>query len=542
MSAILVIGGYGGFGGRLSRRLAAAGHAVLVAGRRAEAAERFCAGLPSCRPVVFDRRSDPAPLLARLRPALVIDAAGPFQNSSYQVPSACIAASVPYLDLADGRNFVTGIGMLDASAHAAGVPVLSGASSVPALSDAVVRHLVAGLDRVSAIELTISASNRATAGRSVAAAILGTVGQPIRLWRSGRWRTAHGWQEPRRERITLTGGRSIGSRWVALADVPDLDLLPERVAGRPAVTFRAGTELFVQNAALWLASWAVRWGWLRSLSGLAGTLLPLQRLTARLGTDRSGMVVRVFGWRGAERLERRWTLIARHGDGPKIPTLAAALLAERVLAGRVGAGARDAGQELSLADFVESFAALAVDQETREIACAEPLYRRVLGERFSVLPPAVASLHSVLRDGGADGHAVVTRGRHPLARLVARTMRFPPAGEHPLHVAFEERGSVERWTRDFGGRRFTSRLSQRGEQLVERFGPLRFRFDLPADKRGLRMVMRGWSFAGLPMPLALAPRSDAKEWEEHGAFHFHVDIALPLIGPVVRYRGWLRLV
>ncbi len=410
MSAILVIGGYGGFGGRLSRRLAAAGYAVLVAGRGAKAAERFCAGLPGCRPVVFDRRSNPAPLLAHHRPALVIDAAGPFQDSGYGLPAACVAAGVPYLDLADGRAFVTGIDVLDVEARAAGVPVLSGASSVPALSGAVVRHLAAGLDRVSAIELAISASNRATAGPSVAAAILGTVGQPLRLWRGGRWRTAHGWQEPRRERMALTDGGSLGGRWVALADVPDLDLLPERVPGRPAVTFRAGTELTVQNAALWLASWAVRWGWVRSLGSLAGVLLPLQRLTAWAGSDRSGMTVRLFGWRGAERLERRWTLIARDGDGPEIPTLAAALLAERILTGHIEPGARGAGGELSLSDFEHALAELSTEQETREIAQPEPLYRVILGDRFNTLPPAVAALHSVLRDGGAEGRAVVTRG------------------------------------------------------------------------------------------------------------------------------------
>ncbi|MBX7483354.1 hypothetical protein [Qipengyuania qiaonensis] len=33
MSLILVLGGYGGFGGRISRRLSDAGHEVVVAGR-----------------------------------------------------------------------------------------------------------------------------------------------------------------------------------------------------------------------------------------------------------------------------------------------------------------------------------------------------------------------------------------------------------------------------------------------------------------------------------------------------------------------------
>ncbi|MDB5685685.1 MAG: saccharopine dehydrogenase, partial [Rhizorhabdus sp.] len=44
MSRILVLGGYGGFGGRIARRLVAAGHEVLVAGRDPEKARAFCMG------------------------------------------------------------------------------------------------------------------------------------------------------------------------------------------------------------------------------------------------------------------------------------------------------------------------------------------------------------------------------------------------------------------------------------------------------------------------------------------------------------------
>jgi hypothetical protein len=162
------------------------------------------------------------------------------------------------------------------------------------LSGAAVRYLAAGMARVTAIDAAISASNRAAAGRSVATAILSSVGQPVPLWRGGRSVTGYGWQDMRREHFDLADGTSLGRRRVALADVPDLELLPERVAGHPAVMFRAGTELGFQNIALWLASWPIRW-FGGSLRPFARWLLPLQSLTATLGSDRSGMVVRVFG-------------------------------------------------------------------------------------------------------------------------------------------------------------------------------------------------------------------------------------------------------
>uniref|UniRef100_UPI002606E4AE saccharopine dehydrogenase NADP-binding domain-containing protein n=1 Tax=Sphingomonas bacterium TaxID=1895847 RepID=UPI002606E4AE len=108
----------------MSRRLAGRGHHVLVAGRSVEKARVFCAGLAGTEPVVADRDGDIDRLLADHRPDLLIDAAGPFQNSGHHVPLACIRAGVPYLDLADARDFVTGIGALDAAARGAGVAIV----------------------------------------------------------------------------------------------------------------------------------------------------------------------------------------------------------------------------------------------------------------------------------------------------------------------------------------------------------------------------------------------------------------------------------
>ena len=512
---------------------------MLVAGRSAQKAAAFCAKLAGTEPVVADRDGDIDRLLAEHRPDLLIDAAGPFQSSTYQVPLACARASVPYLDLADARAFVTGIASLDDVARAAGVAIVAGASSVPALSGAVARHLAEGLDAVRAVEISISASNRATSGRSVAAAILSYVGRPIRLWHGRRWMQGWGWQDLRRETFAIEGQPALTGRWLALADVPDHDLMPDMLPGRPAVTFRAGTDIALQTLGLWLLSWPVRWLRIRSLTRLAFVVPPLQRLTRFLGSDRSAMSVSVTGLAGGRSIERRWTLIADDGDGPEIPTLAAALLAEAVLAGTILPGARDAGRLLDLEQFEPLFASLSVQHRIVETRLPPPLYERVMGPRYASLPEAVREMHRVCADGGASGEAVVERGEGLAARLIARVMGFPPAGRYPLHVAFAERDGVETWTREFGPHSFESRLSERDGQLVERFGPLQFRFDLPSDDKGLAMELRGWSCLGIPLPMALAPRSRAREWQEDGRFRFDVPIALPLIGPVVHYTGWL---
>jgi hypothetical protein len=535
---VLVLGGYGTFGGRIAARGAAAGFEMLVAGRSLARAEAFCAGRERLVPVALD--GGLAETLARHRPFALVDAAGPFQGADHRVARTALAAGCHYLDIADGSAFVAGIGALDGEAKAAGLCAVSGASSLPALSGAAAARLAEGLDRVTAVEISLSASSRGTAGRSVTAAILSYIGRPVRLRRGGRWTRGFGWQGLRRFDFEVAGEPPLRRRLAALADVPDLALLPERLPGRPAVSFFAGTDASWHNLGLWLLSWPVRWRWLRRPERFAGLLSTLQHRTRGPGSLRSAFEIRLFGTAAGRRLERRWTLIADRGEGPEIPSLAVPLLLEKLAAGALAPGARDSGGLLTLEDFEPALATIAAAHAVTERILPPPLYERVMGECFARLPPAVRAMHEVLRDGGASGEARVTRGRNPIARLIASALGFPAEGSHRLHLAFAERDGLERWTRDFSGRAFSSELAERGGRLTERFGLLRFAFDLPSDAAGLRMVIRRWWLGPLPLPLFLAPRSEASEWEEGGRFHFDVPIALPLIGPLVHYRGWLE--
>lgn len=86
MSRILVLGGYGGFGGRISRRLAEAGYCVLVAGRSPSKAVAFCKTGPGLLPIVLDRENI-AEALVEHSPDLVVDASGPFQEMDLTIPA-----------------------------------------------------------------------------------------------------------------------------------------------------------------------------------------------------------------------------------------------------------------------------------------------------------------------------------------------------------------------------------------------------------------------------------------------------------------------
>ena len=355
---VLVIGGYGVFGQRLCARLLRGTAAeLLVAGRNADRAGAASNALKrqfpdqSIKPLAIDATAPLAETLKSLRPMLVINAAGPFQERDYRVAEACLAAGCHYIDLADGRDFVTGITRLDTAARAAGVLMVSGASSVPALSAAAVDHLRRGLTRLDSIAIGIAPGNRAPRGRAVVEGILGYSGKPLRVWQDGTWQRRFGWQDLRRR--SLPG---LGPRWFATCDVPDLALFPQRYAGVQSVTFQAGLELPLLHLGLWALTWPVRWGLIGGLRPLAGPLLALAKALERFGSDRGGMFVEVQGLDSRNRPRRRlWTLRAESGHGPTIPVVPAAILAARILRGEIPeSGARPCLDFFTLGEFQDS--------------------------------------------------------------------------------------------------------------------------------------------------------------------------------------------
>jgi len=56
----------------------------------------------------------------------------------------------------------------------------------------------------------------------------------------------------------------------------------------------------------------------------------------------------------------------------------------------------------------------------------------------------------------------------------------------------------------------------------------------------LHNITQCWSVFGVPLPRVLCPGGEVYEHAEDGRFNFHVDIKAPLIGRIVKYRGWLE--
>ena len=328
--SVVVLGGYGNFGRRVAAALATDNaYRVFVAGRDARKAAAVAAEIGgSAEPLAVDcHATDFAERLRRIAAKVVVHTAGPFQAQGYSVPRACIEARSHYVDIADGRAYVCGIGELDAAAKLNGTLIVSGASSLPALSSAVVDAMRARFSRIDAIEHGIS-SGAQPPGLATMEGVMGYVGKPFTRWESGAWKFVHGWQDIAVRRYPAP----IGVRWLANCDVPDLELFPERYTPVRSVVFHAGIGFAASTLAVWGASWLVRARLMKTLAAHAPLLHRVAGIIEPYGSKWSAMHVTVRGLDlDAKPAAHTWTLLAARDHGPNIPCFPAIALARKLL-------------------------------------------------------------------------------------------------------------------------------------------------------------------------------------------------------------------
>jgi saccharopine dehydrogenase-like NADP-dependent oxidoreductase len=312
---------------------------LLLGGRdagRATAAARAL-GLSVGQGVAVDAADgNLAGLLDKAGVDIVIHTAGPFQGQDYAVARAAIEAGCHYIDLADGRRFVAGIGALDELARARGVTVISGASSVPALSSAVVDRYLPQFRRLDSVEMGISSGARAP-GLATVRGVFSYGGKPFQYWKDGAWDAAYGWLDLRRHRFP----RPLGLRWLGSCDIPDLELFPRRYPTAGTISFQAGFASDPGHLVVWGLARLVRAGLLKSMAPFARPLNRISRWMEPVVSGQGGMFVRLSGT-GQDHRSRciTWNLLARRNHGPHIPCGASIALAGKLAAGaRLPAGA-----------------------------------------------------------------------------------------------------------------------------------------------------------------------------------------------------------
>ncbi len=359
MGKILILGGYGNFGKRIARALVAKRLPVIIVGRNTTKAKRLADELGNLATyAVFNVNLELASQLKSLAPAVVINTCGPFQNADYSIAQICIDHRIHYIDLADGRDFVSEIGTLDQAAKEAGVAVISGASTVPGLSSAVVEKYRSEFATIDTMIYGISPGQQAERGLATTKGIMSYVGKPLAPFK-GFKATAYGWQDIYRQKYP-----ELGNRWMANCEIPDLDLLPEKYnIGK--IKFSAGLELAPLHLGLWALSGLIRAGLPLNLPKRAKALLVASDWFNIFGSADGGMHVILSGTdhRG-EPHTRNWFIIAKNGDGPHIPTIPAIVLAEKLAMGKsVAAGARACVGLLTLEEYLlelKRFASISV--------------------------------------------------------------------------------------------------------------------------------------------------------------------------------------
>lgn len=172
---------------------------------------------------------------------------------------------------------------------------------------------------------------------------------------------------------------------------------------------------------------------------------------------------------------------------------------------------------------------------------ARSLYQRILGADFERLPASLRALHA--RDGVRRyaGEAEASRGAGWLSRLCGGIAGLPPAHAGAIEVEIDAGRHGETWIRRFGHGAMRSRLRERDGLIHERLGPMVFAFALELVDDGVIWRLRSVRALGVALPLSWFDGMRAHEFERDGRYRFDVRAALPGVGLLVHYRGWLTI-
>ena len=335
---VVVVGATGHFGGRICRRLLdQEGIDLIVTSRSADNANKLADQLASSSRIAvtgagLDQTSSTISAdLADLRPDIVIHTAGPYQGRDFAVATACIECGSHYVDLADSREFVSRFEDLNETARQRDLLLVSGASTLPGLSTAVVDHLRNRFRQIDAIRISIAPAHQTPRGPGTIAAVLSYCGVPFDVLTEGRWMTVHGWQD-----VTRQYYPNLGKRWSAACDVPDLSLLQDYVPGVQTVTFHAALEASWEQFVLWKMAWLTRMKLVRHWNRFVPFFHWASDNLIGLGGDEGGMCVALSGTGGAGKpFEVSWFLTARRNHGPEIPCSPALILTRKLAADEI---------------------------------------------------------------------------------------------------------------------------------------------------------------------------------------------------------------
>lgn len=360
MAKILIIGGYGNFGKRLAKNLALNyPYKIAIAGRSIERAKNLSTAIEKQynKHIDFysiDVASDTLPeKLQTISPHIVVNASGPYLYNSgnhdceknipqnYILAKTCAHLGIHYIDLADSRDYVFHFkSELHDLALKNNVSLVTGASSVPGLSSAVIsnyiNHYTSQGYTLNSLKYGIAPGNQTERGLATVASILSYTGQAFLTKYNNQHAQIYGWQDLQLKNF----GPPLRRRWMSNCNIPDLGLFPEYYPEIRSIQFQAGLEVSILHLGLWLLSWLPRIGLINNLDQFSQQLTNLSEYFINCGSDAGGMFMElelISETNPTKHIE--WQLIAENGVGPNVPTFSAELVINKIINNQLASGA-----------------------------------------------------------------------------------------------------------------------------------------------------------------------------------------------------------
>ena len=314
------------------------------------------------------------------------------------------------MDLADASGFVQHISQFDEAAKKKNIFVLSGVSSFPVLTVAVIRKLSQGLTHIKSVKAGIAPSPYAGVGLNVIKAIANYSGKPVSLVRGGEKTIGYGMAESMSYTIAPSGKMPLHNIHFSLVDVPDLQVIPSIWTDIDEVWMGAGPVPEILHRMLNGLAWLVKIKLIPSLSPFAD-LFYFVINKARWGEHRGGMFVSVTGnAKDGSKREHSWHLLAEGDDGPFIPSMAIEIIIRNILENKIPpSGARSAAEDIELEDYDKLFKRRTIYTGFRgmeELPQVAPLYQKLMGDSWNQLPETIRKLHDLKGDMIAKGDSV----------------------------------------------------------------------------------------------------------------------------------------
>ena len=310
---VLVLGGYGAYGSRISRTLAAdPAIDCIVAARNPPAKRHQLHSRISFVPLDIDSFTS----LRTTLPGMyaVVNASGPFTADDYRVAEQCAELGIHYVDMADSREYISGFHRLNRKAQQTGTLLVTGAGFTPAISSILVDNILHDFDRVKETHVVVSPGNKSPRGSAGLRSLLNQVGVPMRMKEQGRWHEIYGWSRSQKIRFP----NPVGKRRVYRCNAPELDLFPQRYGAQTA-SYYTGFELASFNFGLTLLGLLKRHRGQTRIASLANSLGFFGKWFRGLGSASDVYGVVVKGEHQEQDVAHAIYLIAKDGNGSMIP-------------------------------------------------------------------------------------------------------------------------------------------------------------------------------------------------------------------------------